>query len=255
MLLATPAAAQKLGDFGRVAPGFLNDSILEPAERGWRILDGQPVSNFNQTDAEREMHGRVWRFITASHAERWAVPYEVQIKFASLGGSQRLSAEDLFYRWLSREPFASSRVRYNAVADHVGADLLTLPATFASICAVLEIDRQRQIAVAAVEGLERGMIKQQRLRQAENELFIGRFVSALGFRYASYGYALDRLLVETPHAEAVEVDARLGDLAVWVDRAEAHDFCGAGWGLGDGRDAALPGRVLLDAPSEGEYRK
>src|SRR5690606_26053201 len=118
LLSATSAGAQKLGDFGRVAPGVFNEGILAPLERGWRILDGQPVSDFNQTDAEREMHGRVWRFITASHAELWAVPFEVQIRFAGFGGSQRKSAEDLLYRWLSRERFASSRVRYNAVADY-----------------------------------------------------------------------------------------------------------------------------------------
>ena len=93
------------------------------------------------------------------------------------------------------------------------------------------------------------------LRKAENDLYIGRFIAALGYRYGSYSFALDHFLVETPHGEAIEVDERLSRLAAWVERAEAQDFCADGWNDWDDSNSAIPGRVLLDAPSEGEYRK
>lgn len=254
LLGAAPAGAHEIGDFGRVKPGVLNDEIIPETDRLMRRLGNQPVSDFNITDQEREMHDRVYRFLVARHYVDWAFDYE-QVIFVAGVFSSRPDKFDLYYRRLSHERYASSRVRFNTIADDVGADLLTLPTTFQAICAVIEIDRQRAVAATELDDIEPRMIKQMRLRQAENDLYIGRFVAALGYRYGSYSYALDHFLVETPHGEAVEVDERLSRLAVWVDRAEALDFCGDGWGDGSNGGGAIPGRVLMDAPSEGEYRK
>jgi hypothetical protein len=254
LLCVGPAGAHELGDFGRVKPGVLNDTIIPETDRVMRRLGNQPVSNFNITDEEREMHDRVYRFLIARHARDWAFDYE-QVIFVAGVFSSRPDKFDLYYRWLSNERYASSRVRYNTIADDIGADLLTLPATFKAICAVIEIDRQRAVAATELTDVEAPMLKQVRLRKAENDLYVGRFVAALGYRYGSYSYALDHFLVETPHGEAVNVDERLSRLAGWVDRAEAFDFCGDGWDDGSGGRGAIPGRVLMDAPSEGEYRK
>lgn len=252
-MCSAPASAHEIGDFGRVKPGVLNDEIIPQTDRFMRWLDGQPVSNFNITDEEREMHDRVYRFLIARHVKDWAFDYEQVIAVAGVI-SWRPGGEDLYYRWLSGERYASSRVRYNTIADDIGADLLTLPTTFTAICAVIEIDRQRAIAAAEIADIEPPMIAEVHTRKAENDLYVGRFVAALSYRYASYGYALDHFLVETPHGGAVEVDARLSELAIWVDRAEQQDFCGD-WDKWDDGNSAIPGRVLLDAPSEGEYRK
>ena len=71
-------------------------------------------------------------------------------------------------------------------------------------------------------------------------------VAAVGNRYDSYSYALDHLLVETPHREAIGVNGALSDLAVWVEAAQRGDFCsGAGVRPGKGVGVALPSRVLL----------
>ncbi len=92
-------------------------------------------------------------------------------------------------------------------------------------------------------------------REAENGLYVSRFVGAVRYRYASYGYALDHFLVETPHPEAVRVDERLSQMAIWVDRAESSSFCVDEWGEGDWGAEALPGRVLMGDPEEGGIRK
>lgn len=254
LLGAAPVSAHELGDFGRVKPGVLNDAIIPETDRWMRRLGRQPVSNFNITDQEREMHDRVYRFLIARHAKDWAFDTEQIVAVAGVF-SKRPGRDDLYYRWLSGQRYASSRVRYNTMADDVGADLLTLPTTFAAICAVIEIDRQRAVAAVEIGDIEPPMLAEMRTRKAENDLYVGRFVVALNYRYASYGYALDHFLVETPHGEAIAVDERLSRLAIWVDRAEAQDFCGDGWDGGGDSKGALPGRVLLDAPSEGEYRK
>jgi hypothetical protein len=257
LLLLAPAApvhAQQLGDFGRMERNFLNDEVLPLVDRNRRGMNGKPLDGFNLTDEEVEMRDRVWRFLVAPHSKDWAWPYTAEIRPASAGGGTDKQVGK-YYRWLTGQRYASSRVRYNTIAEHVGADVATLPATFRSICAVIEVDRQRGVAIAEVAGLEPEMLARVNKRDRENATFIQRFVVALNFRSESYQYALDHFLVETPHLEAREVDTRLTELAIWVERANAHDFCGDGWRLhGDG-GTALPGRVLLDAPDEGPYRK
>ncbi|MBN9317336.1 MAG: hypothetical protein J0I99_16455 [Devosia sp.] len=253
-LLSLSVSGHELGDFGRVKPGVVNDELIPQLDRWGRKLAGQPVSDFNITDQEREMHDRIYRFLIARHVKDWAFDYE-QIVMVAGRSSTRPGRDDLYYRWLTREPYASSRVRYNTISDDVGADVLSMPSTFAAICAVIVVDRQRAVAAGELDDVEASMIVQMRTRKAENDLYVARFVRALRYRYESYSYALDHFLVETPHAEAVTVDGRLSDYAIWLDRAEAGDFCVEGDGSWRDQTEALPGRVLLDAPSEGEYRK
>ncbi len=254
LLPGGPAAAQQLGDFGRMAPGFVNDELLPLLDPNRKGMNGRPVDGFNLTDEETEMRDRVWRFLVAPHAKDWAWPYTAEIRPAKAGGGTARQVGK-YYRWLTGERYASSRVRYNTMAAHVEADIGTLPATFRSICAVIEVDRLRGVAVAEIDGLEPAMQARVDRRDRLNGAFIGRFVLALDFRYQSYQYALDHFLVETPHQEAVKVDAALTELIVWVERANAHDFCGDGWSPHRGGQTALPGRILLEAPDEGEYLK
>ena len=74
------------------------------------------------------MHDRVYRFLISRHVKDWAFDYEQVVMVASLF-SKRPGRDDLYYMWLTREPHASSRVRYNTISDDVGADVLTMPST------------------------------------------------------------------------------------------------------------------------------
>ena len=65
-------------------------------------------------------------------------------------------------------------------------------------------------------------------RKLDNDTTIDDFVWAVRYRYESYGYALDNLLIETPHKKSIEVDQLLGDMLRHVGRAESGDFCGNG---------------------------
>jgi hypothetical protein len=249
----SPTDGQQLGDFGRMQRSFVNDEVLPLVDRNRRGMNGKAMDGFHLADVEVEMRDRVWRFLYAPHARDWAWPYTAEIRPISQRPVGK-TYEAKYYKWLAGQRYASSRVRYNTIADHVGADIGTLPATFRAICGVIETDRQRQVAVAELYDLEPEMRDRQLKRDRENGAFIDRFVLALNYRYESYGYALDHLLVETPHTEAVNVDAALTELAIWVDRANAQDFCGNRWSLSGGQQA-LPSRVLLGAPDEGSYRK
>lgn len=256
-LLGTVAACgpRPIGDFGRVQPSMLHDEVLPAIGKTRAELAGEPVSQFTQTDQEREMHDRVWRFLVAPHARDWFYDFSVELQRTRLSGRRGQEfTPDRYYRWLRQTEFASSRVRYSAVADHVIADIDTMPATLSAICAVIEIDRRRDIARREIATLGPGALENALARKAENDERIDWFVRAATYRYESYGYALDQLLLETPHEEAIQVHGLLGDLRVYVERAQRGEFCTGSSGAvsKDNGGGALPSRVLMQ---EGVYSK
>lgn len=257
-LLAALAACspRPIGDLGRAQPSVLHDEILPAIGKTRAELAGEPASQFNLTDQELEMHDRVWRFLVSPQSYDWFYDFSAELQRTRISGPRdRKFTPDRYYRWLRQTEFASSRVRYSAVADHIDADLDTMPSTFRAICAVIEVDRQRAIAAREIANVGEGGRRETVERKAENDLKIDWFVRAVTYRYDSYGYALDLLLVETPHEEAIEVDRLLSELGIYVERAQRGDFCGGGGGAVYKDDGALPSRVLMPGKAEGGYPK
>lgn len=250
---ALAGCARPIGDLGRAQQGVLHDEIMPAIGKAGAGHKGIPVSSFNLTDQEVEMHDRVWRFLISPHAADWFMDTAVELRRTRLASTAKPFDTDRYYSWLQQRRYSSSRVRYATVADHVQADLDTAPGVFEAICRVIEIDRQRGMASRELGGLSAADVH---AREDENRVHIAWFTSALRYRYDSYGYALDHLLVETPHEEATEVDARLSELIGYVQRAEAGDFCGSGGAVRwDRQQRAIPSRLQLPRPSEGEFRK
>jgi hypothetical protein len=247
------ACARPVGDFGRAQSGVLHDDIMPAVGTVRAAIGGEPVSSFNLTDEESEMHDRIWRFLVAPHAHDWFMDTVVELQRTRLiGAVDHAFQPSSYYKWLHQSRYASSRVRFNTVADDARTDADTAQSAFRSICKVIQIDDRRDTASRSLRGIEYDDVLK---RHGENYLRISWFTRALRYRYEAYSFALDHLLVETPHEEAIEVDHRLSDLAIWVERAERGDFCvEAGLAIDDGR-SALPSRVLRDAAGEGEYRK
>jgi hypothetical protein len=222
---------QPTGDLGRAGPSAYGSG----AERLSGTTAGRPV--LNPTDEERRMHDTVRRFEAAPYARDWQRADEDWTARGNAGA---------YFEWLSTQRYASSQTRYRVVGDHVASDLDMLPATFEAICAVEELDRRRNVASRGVDDVRPGLGDAVRARQAENRREVDLFVAALAYRYEAFSYALDQLLVATPHREAVTVDASLARLAQWVERAHDGDFCGSGWQPGRGGGVSLTSRVLLD---------
>lgn len=251
LLLTLSACARPVGDLGRAQYNSLNDEAM-PA-LGNAISRG---SGFNLADQEVEMRDRVWRYLVAPHAYDWFGDVAVEFQRTRIAPiSNKPLKTKKYYDWLSGERFASSRVRYARIEEDAIADIGMMPSAFASICAVIELDRQRGIASNQIAGLEDEVAIDAAKRQAENQAVIGWFATSVVYRYESYSYALDHLLVETPHEEAISVNGRLSDLAVWVEAAQRGDFCGD---FSQGRDSgrtAVRSRVLKTVPDEGSYLK
>ncbi len=251
VLLTVSACARPVGDFGRAERNVLNDELMPSI--GNALSDG---SDFNLADQEIEMRDRVWRYLVAPHAYDWSGDLTVELQRTRIVpiGNKPLRTRR-YYDWLHSTRFASSRVRYSRIEEDAVADLGMMPSAFASVCAVIELDRQRGIASNQLTGLEDEMAVNAMKRHAENRAVIGWFARSLYYRYESYSYALDHLLVETPHEEAISANARLSELAVWVDAAQRGDFCSDFGRHGRHGETAIRARVLKSPPDEGLYLK
>jgi hypothetical protein len=235
--------ARPVGDFGRAQPSVLHDDIMPFAGDQLARVRKEPVSNLNQTDQEREMHDRTWRFLIAAHSRDWFFDSSVELQRTRIGRPRDYQfSVDRYYTWLRTTQYQSSPTRYSTVGRHVLADLDTLPTTFQSICAVQEVDRQRRVALAELGGIEQSVADNVAARRAENEWHVDWFVRALNYRYDSYSYALDHLLVETPHEQSMGVDESLRRMKPWVDRANRGDFCSNAAGGGAGGTFTIPSR-------------
>jgi hypothetical protein len=241
--LATACASRPVGDFGRAQPSALHDAMLPAVGDFMARQRREPVSNFNQTDQEREMHDRTWRFLVANNAKDWLFNTEAEMQRVRITRTKDFTFfPDRYYNWLKKTHYQSSRVRYATVTRHIQADLDTLPEAFRSVCAVIEVDRQRQVALNELSDLAPTAHADVRARRIENQWYIDWFERAVNYRYDSYSYALENLLVETPHEQSVAVDAALRRLKPWADRARNGDFCPGNAGRGGQADVTIPSR-------------
>ncbi|UYN99680.1 MAG: hypothetical protein KIT02_00055 [Devosia sp.] len=247
--LLAGCATRPVGDFGRAAPSVLHDEIMPSIGKSAANMRGEPVSKFNQTDQEREMHDRTWRFLIAAHAKDWTFDRSVELQRTRIGAARDFTfTRDRYYRWLRETEYQSSRTRYSTVGRHIQADLDTLPTTFVSICAVIEVDRQRAVALAELGPMDPSVSANLTARRTENQWHIDWFVRALTYRYDSYSFALDHLLVETPHEQSLAVDESLRRMAPWVERARRGDFCGGAGGSAGGHGVTIPSRYQTMVP-------
>lgn len=253
-----PAQPRPIGDLGRAAPSTWHDRVLPALGNGRSTIFGEARSPLIVSDAEREMADRIWRYLVAPHADDWFHDTAAELRRTRVVAMTRGKFDERrYFDWLKRTHYASSGTRYRTLEDHVRADADLMPSVFAAICAVIELDRQRSVAAVELARGDARLVAEVDERLAENRLWIGWFVTALGYRHGSYLNALDRLLVESPDPLAREVDIRLGELDFWVAEAQGGRFCQAqGWVAGHGAGAALPSRVLMGGgQSEGEFRK
>lgn len=202
------AACAQTGDFGRSVP-MPYVTTLASATNG---------EQFRQTDEEHEMRARIHRFMTLPRAEPWLV------RFFEVAPTEGVNVNG-YYQGLKSQGFASSRGPYNRLRTDIQVDLAALPAVFGAICRVQEIDRRRQLALDNLVNVEPELYATATARLQANRETIAQFSQALDFRYASYVFALEHLIIETPHAQARTVDAELSGLATANGAAQANDFC------------------------------
>jgi hypothetical protein len=220
------AACTTRGDLGRARTDYISKNVIAPVDRHLLTGGKQEHSRLPQTDEERHMYDVLCRFF-ASPTTYDGPPFGLtKVRVLDLKSGAAFAKTDRYYAYLKRTRFDSSRAPYRAVTGHISADLGTIDAAFAAICAVEVLDKRRATAAGAIPELSEEERRQLDLRLDENDHVIGFFALALDYRYQSYSYALKRLLVETPNEAARDVDAKLSALAVKLDAAKQDTYCG-----------------------------
>lgn len=207
------AGCVERGDFGRVKPSVWNDVVagtgsLAAASRG------EPVSPFAYTDDEGELRGRAWRFLVPAQDRPW-----LDRALAELVATRVLPPEaappDLaaYHAGLLAEAGRSPAPLYRRLSEDAAADLRLLTPFAATATRVLEADRVRVAALDAAGAAGPAEAHGALARVAENRCLIAWVAAATRFRSASYAFALDRLVIATPQADAVPTERTLARFA------------------------------------------
>lgn len=215
VVLTFAGACSSTGDFGRerIAPSsFLDRRPGADVQGNFQIV---------QTDEEKQMRRSTQRFVSYVDQNSWLS----KIRFTAKAIAGSYPDQSDYYEWLRVQPFARSAGRYSKLLSEVQADSATLPAAFLAICAVKQTDQRRAVAAQSLADTEQEILENLVKRREENQQFIAEFIAVVGFRYDSYSYALEHLLVETPHESARLVDDKLNTLALQVQAANARQFC------------------------------
>ncbi|PKR88935.1 hypothetical protein CXZ10_12525 [Pleomorphomonas diazotrophica] len=225
VMIAVAACGRPTGDFGRAEPSFLHDKLLPAAgnlvaEHGRK----EPVSRFPLTDDEIELRNRAWAFVRAPHVRDWWLDTLVEGErtriLPILKGGSAPSAEIVamfpeialpllapaydrsrYHRYLLSDGRISTETLWTRVIDDARADTMLIP-PFCDVAArVRRADVERLGALRRQRIVEAGLHDGAEARVWENEETIAWVWQALGYRAASYRYAIDHFQVEAPSGQ------------------------------------------------------
>ncbi|MCB9993424.1 MAG: hypothetical protein H6873_07180 [Hyphomicrobiaceae bacterium] len=216
-VLSILAACSTAGDFGRIDRDVAT-LAYQPADTTAGLASTLAIS-----DEERDFQSRLQRFMNMDARSGWLADVTRKLRIST--GKQ--PTEQDYFLWLRDDYSDSISAVYGRIGNDVDTDLLTLPGMFGSICAVERVDRQRNIAGDQIPTTPPETLVALEERRMHNQADIDRFGQALQFRYNSYSYALEQMLVQAPGENARYVDAKLSELAEFLGRSENDAYCGA----------------------------
>lgn len=198
------------GDFGRVKPGLVRDGVHDWMGPAVAARAGGPISAYPYTEDERLMRDLAFQLVQPVYdRNRW---YSILEEYGiTRGVRQEWCVFNIaaYEQILMQTPYRSATARYNRVNEDIRNDVTRLPAWVAVARRVIDMDIKRGKSLAHVAALTPGEAGNAGARMAENALIISWVQQALVNRAASYGFALERLVIATPVPAAVEVERSL----------------------------------------------
>ena len=220
--LAVTACGRPTGDFGRAEPSFLHDTLLPTAGNlTAEYVRKEPFSGFPLTDDEIELRNRAWAFVRAPHVRDWWLDSLVEgertrilpilkgddapspgiaAMFPEIALPIIAPAYDRrrYHGYLLSDGRISTETLWARVIDDAGADTALIP-PFCDVAArVRRADVERLGALRRQRLVEAQLHEGAEARVWENEETISWVWQALGYRAASYRYAIDHFQVEAP---------------------------------------------------------
>lgn len=217
LLLPLLAACAQTGDFGRPVPSTWNALV---ATTGSLAAAGreEPVSGFALTDDETELRDRAWRFLMPAHERAsFAALVANMTRSRVLPASWHPSDPAIYVDALTDAPARSPASRYRRLSEDAVADARLLPPFAAVAARVAAADAVRLRSLPFVQSLDQAQVRDAAMRVAENRCLVAWVRHEAGARAAAYRFALERLVVETPQADAVGPERSL----VYLDERRA----------------------------------
>jgi hypothetical protein len=200
------------GDFGEVRPMLVRDDVhdwLGPAATA-----PNTPSSFEVTDDERKLRDLAFPLIEPPYDRQQ--PYSVVLEYGANGTAGVNPAS--YANYLLSSSFRSPSGRYAQLNDDIRNDTTRLPQFFESAARVLDLDVKRKKSLAYVSSLSAGERDDALRRVRENSSLVSLVRTRLAQRVSAYRFALERLVIMTPSAQAVEVEQSLNQLQALIAR-------------------------------------
>lgn len=196
------------GDFGRVRPSLVTDDIHSWIGARAAITAGQAASEFRLTDDERLLRDLAFPLIAPPYDQpRW---FAVLEHYGLTGLSPDWSPEIPDYTaMLMAEWRRSPSSLYARLKDDIRNDVERIGPFEEVARRVADMDVKRRKSLAYVTDLAPAEIDNAMRRVEENRLTVLWVHRCLIERVAAYRFALERLVISTPSAAAVEVERSL----------------------------------------------
>ena len=213
LLSLSLAGCVETGDLGRPRRSLWNDQILPAAGAAAAQLRNEPVSRYVLTDDEDELRDRAWRFLMPAHERsRFERVIADLVRTRVLPPHLQPADRTAYHRALMSESFRSPMSRYRRLGDDVQADVKLIAPFATRASRVLAADRVRLRSLSYVRSVDEEQIHHALARVAENRCLIAWVREESLGRVVSYRYALEHLIIEAPHGEAVAAERLLAHL-------------------------------------------
>ena len=209
------------GDFGRIRPEIVGDNMHDWVGRDAAVAVGGPVSEFRTTDQERELRDRAYALIEPPYNRgRWDSVFR---EYGLANDPEHPTPFDRTeYLYKLHEVYRRSEASaYAQIVTDARNDVERLQPFFAVAGRVTDMDRRRTESLVHVSNLNPRERGNAIARNKENKLIIAWVCQALKERVASYRYALERLVIAVPAADAAEADRGVTLLATRLGQ-----YCG-----------------------------
>jgi len=189
------------GDFGEVRSSLVRDDIHDWV--GPYASTGS-VSKFNLTDDERQLRDLAYPLIEAPYnRQQW---YSIAGEYGAAPPDRATFDRTTYATRLLDSRTHSPAARYAQLSDDIHNDMTRMPQFFEAAGRVLDMDVKRQKSLAYVSALSSAELKNTQARIRQNDSIVALVRAKLMQRSASYRFALEHLVIQSPSPMAVDIE-------------------------------------------------
>lgn len=201
------------GDFDRIRPELVSDNMHDWVGRDAARGIGGPVSEFRTTDQERELRDRAYALIEPPYNRgRWDSVLREYGFFSDPDNPKPFDKMEYLYK-LHKVYRRSEASAYAQILTDARNDADRLQPFFAVAIRVGDMDRRRKEALAHISHVKPREGANAVIRIKENAAIVAWVCVAMKERIVSYRFALERLVIAVPSADAAEADRAITYLA------------------------------------------